>query len=312
MLNAAYAEKIKALPEGRVRELCQVAQSFLPFSSQKEPWRAQTNRGKALLCSEYELNAYLAAYGRWHRMKLCSVLPALPQEMLREPFTVIDWGCGQGIGFLSLCEYMLYYGFPLENCRNVTLIDPSAPAVARAELHASKRIAPSKIRSFKQYFHECTAQQLDCGNDYPVLHLFSNVLDIRGIDLADLAEKIYALHKGKSYMLITSPHYTQAVTTIGSFLSFFNKARVQTFEKRHKLAMHDYTMYAAMLDLSEAKQNPPPQEDQASCSPTEYQQQPVTKPSPSSFTHSKKINTPTKENIFSALAVFIKNLFHKA
>ena len=64
------------------------------------------NHGKAILETEDQCNAYLAAYGPMHRHKLMRALedPKFPYSALSNGVEIYDWGCGQGIGTMAVIE----------------------------------------------------------------------------------------------------------------------------------------------------------------------------------------------------------------
>lgn len=82
----------------------------LPANLRNCPWIA-TDHGRAILQTEQQLDAYLAAYGEMHVVKCRAALQNFPctepdSDILQHNYEIFDWGCGQGIepdstGFLA-------------------------------------------------------------------------------------------------------------------------------------------------------------------------------------------------------------------
>ena len=58
-------------------------------------------------------------------------------DFFEEEVNIIDWGCGQGIGTISLLDDLNNEGVNL-NISKAILIEPSIVALKRASLHVSK------------------------------------------------------------------------------------------------------------------------------------------------------------------------------
>ena len=100
----------------------------LPAALQAKPWTA-TDHGRAVLQTEQQLDAYLAAYGEIHFIKCRAALQHFPFERLNlHSFEIFDWGCGQGIATLSLLEALAERNL-LGMLRGITLIEPSQAAI---------------------------------------------------------------------------------------------------------------------------------------------------------------------------------------
>lgn len=78
----------------------------LPETKQKE-LKENLSHGKALLRSRDQMYAYLHYYGQIHREKLIRAFKHIPSDFLKSPFSVIDWGCGQGLASMVLNDYIL-------------------------------------------------------------------------------------------------------------------------------------------------------------------------------------------------------------
>lgn len=71
--------------------------------------RIQTHlvgRGVTPLREENDLYIYLFRYGKMHKAKLESCFNEFPFDEINRPVEVIDWGCGQGLASLVLCDFL--------------------------------------------------------------------------------------------------------------------------------------------------------------------------------------------------------------
>lgn len=82
------------------------ALASLPVDCGNAPWR-YTERGKVVYETEEQLDCYLASYTRWHEGKLRKAFDMIPLGAFAGEISVIDWGCGQGLGTICLLEYLL-------------------------------------------------------------------------------------------------------------------------------------------------------------------------------------------------------------
>ena len=104
----------------------------LPYNLKTRPWEV-TNHGRAILQTDDQLNAYLAAYGETHIIKCRAAIQNLPLEHLQHfNYEILDWGCGQGIASLVLIDYLRERKL-LGNLQQITLVEPSIYALQRAE-----------------------------------------------------------------------------------------------------------------------------------------------------------------------------------
>ena len=112
----------------------------LPASLKNCPWVA-TDHGRALLQTEEQLDAYLAAYGEMHIVKCRAALQNFPFEELIMNFEVFDWGCGQGLASLTFLEFLRERGM-LGKLNGITLIEPSKIALQRAKTWVEQNAGP--------------------------------------------------------------------------------------------------------------------------------------------------------------------------
>lgn len=204
-----------------------VEQSYnrLPKEWKSHPWDL-TNRGRKVLDSELELDAYLAAYGEMHFIKCRAALQNFPctsrdDEIQKHNYEIFDWGCGQGIATLTLLDFLQERGL-LGRLKKITLIEPSEIALRRATQWISQSVGPSvKVLAVNKYIPtniEETIDEVSCSN-YVSINIFSNILDIYSVNLLWLANKTASL-ANINYMMCIGPKYSEK--RFIDFCGYFN------------------------------------------------------------------------------------------
>ena len=176
--------------------------------SPMKPWNhPELEHGTALLHSEEGMNAYMAAYGDMHILKCRTALQNFPYgELESNPFEIFDWGCGQGIASICLVENLRDRNLT-ENLKRVTLVEASPHTLARAEANVQHMLGSRDLVTAIKAYLPGTKDQPKYIPQYSariVIHLFSNVLDINGIDLNELAS-VVARPKHIHYFICIGP-----------------------------------------------------------------------------------------------------------
>lgn len=189
-----YKDDITHLSCFSIDGMIDVARMNVPDEYAHRPWaHPELHHGTGLLETDGALNSYIAAYGDAHKHKIIKAISFLPLFEIREPFEICDWGCGQGIGSICLIHEIAKRN-QLDELRKISLIEPSFAALERAVFNigqlnpnivveAINKGLPSESVNF-----ECVRE---ISFDYPItIHLFSNILDICGINLKEVADLI--------------------------------------------------------------------------------------------------------------------------
>lgn len=208
-----------------IDEVIKVCQSLVPPSYAHAPWRhPEVNHGVSVLRTDDGLNCYLAGYGEAHAAKAFKAVKSLPNSTYTEPFEVYDWGCGQGVASLCLIEHLKEIGL-LHNLKRVILIEPSGAALARAKFNIEQAVPEVNIVCLEKGLPASVELPFDCMEKLEVkqakvLHLFSNILDIKTIDLRKLA-KLISSQGHKHIVACIGPANLQE-DRINSFCGNFN------------------------------------------------------------------------------------------
>lgn len=204
-------------------QLVEQCYNRLPAPMRAKPWEV-TEHGRKVLQTEEELNAYIAAYGEMHIVKCRAALQNFPFEELEMfPFEIFDWGCGQGLATLTLLD-MLYERKMLSRLKRIFLIEPSIHALKRAEAWVRQSSMPSiEIIAVNKYIpndKNATMPEITCSTRISV-NLFSNILDIRTLSLAWLANKVSSLAP-VNFNICIGPKFTQNTNTrVNDFCGYF-------------------------------------------------------------------------------------------
>lgn len=208
-----YRERIGAIHNLNMEAIIENCRSHIPAQHKFRPYfHPELNHGLDLLQSDEALDCYMGAYGEMHHSKCKAVLqnlPFPPEEKIDGGLSVeiIDWGCGQGIGAVSVIDFLKERDLT-QWLKKVTLIEPSEAALNRAEANVTKATA-QRVRVVP-----INAYLSADGNDAEIrgvyfeqpfiIHIFSNILDVDGIDLRKIAQ-VMAIPGHTHYVCCVGP-----------------------------------------------------------------------------------------------------------
>lgn len=222
-----YQDKLNQSSCKNIYDIIEWCHESLSSQWKAYPWKhPDINHGVDLLVSEEALNCYMSAYGDMHMNKCKAAMINFPYEKLTGAIEIVDWGCGQGIGSAVVLD-MLQQRDLLSWVKRVTLIEPSSHALQRAVINITKVSdnnieieAINKYMPAKSPSHAETLSSI--GYKYSnVIHIFSNILDVRAIDLAAVA-RMTASSNGKHFILCVGPKNGSAFR-IEQFCSVFGQ-----------------------------------------------------------------------------------------
>lgn len=210
----------------------------LPANLRNCPWIA-TDHGRAILQTEQQLDAYLAAYGEMHVVKCRAALQNFPctepdSDILQHNYEIFDWGCGQGIATLTLLDFLHERGL-LGRLNAVTLIEPSTAALNRAKEWVMQNAGPGvNVKAVNKQIpndRNATLDEVSCSSTVAI-NLFSNILDITSLSLAWLASKTGTM-ASKNYMICVGPNFS-GNSRIKDFCGYFTPSSYfSNIEARH-------------------------------------------------------------------------------
>lgn len=192
----SYISDIQQVQNLTIKDIVRIAERYIPFK-----WRNNNawayfddsgrtlNHGVAILETEEQCNAYLVAYGNMHYNKLKRAFDEyeFPFNLLNDGFEIYDWGCGQGIGTVSLIECLRHKG-KLKKLKRITLEEPSEIARSRAIIHVKNALCDDSInlRETGKYLPSDSGDNTNSVTSINIesqcaIHIFSNILDIESV-----------------------------------------------------------------------------------------------------------------------------------
>ncbi len=226
-----YINEIQSLQNPTFQRIRQIAKNkilYLPRNKRNELWK-NLNHGVDLLNSHELLCQYLFSFGNMHEAKLKDAIKHLPQNIFTKEFEIVDWGCGQGIGTICLFDYLNLKGLS-KNIKKITLIEPSEQALERAVLHINSYIEDETlINSIPKFFENIEVAEIQSANKLPVIHILSNILDVKEINLKDLATKIDKALVNDNYIISVGP-LNSTNKRIDAFYGYYNVPIIYDFE----------------------------------------------------------------------------------
>ncbi len=185
---------------------------------QKDSIYYSLRKGKEILKTEAQLYAYIYALGKMHNAKLESAFAHLPSVFFKTPINLIDWACGQGLGTISIKDFLNQNNID-QRITQITLIEPSSIALKRAAFHV---INGSPIHTINKKLNELHASDFAKQNDHITLHIFSNIIDMESFSLSQLIELVKHTFSGENYFIVVSPFIdTTKTARIDAFLNQF-------------------------------------------------------------------------------------------
>lgn len=215
-----FIRQIRAIPTPfRFSSAIDVAAAAVPAATRGSSFR-RAGRGVEILESDERLNDYLVAYGEMHVAKLLRFLPSLPFAGM-SALALVDWGCGQGLAASVVLEYLRAM-FPDVSVVCVRLVEISKAARNRASEIVSRYENADDVRAYAWDLSSLSHGGLELPPSVPVLHVFSNILDVGGVDGEALSSLVYQTSTGRdSYMLCVGPKGCSTLP-IRSFVSRFD------------------------------------------------------------------------------------------
>lgn len=236
----SYNLDIRKIHNLTVKDIIKVATQYVVPQYKSCPWAFCDSQGRtlehgtAVLETEDQCNAYLAAYGQMHYKKLLRAFEKdeFPFSALKGGVEIYDWGCGQGIGTVACIEILKKFGL-LSNLKKVTLEEPSEVARDRAFLHVSQALNEQNIEVVLEsrylpsdYDNSKSIVSIDVGESCAI-HIFSNILDIEEVSLKGVSKLITT--SGQRHIALCIGPANLNESRINSFQNYFKSEGVRVF-----------------------------------------------------------------------------------
>ena len=230
-----YTNRIQSLPNPTFQQIRRISNEALShFSkSERDTFWQNLNQGVDLLDSHELMCQYIFSYGNMHEAKIQKALYSIqhPKEVFNTDLAIVDWGCGQGVATVCFFDFLKNQGIP-NNTQKVILIEPSEKALERAKQHTNVYLKDeTKIQLVNKYLDDVEKVDIETNQSITV-HFFSNILDIKEIDLKKLAQLVGENVNGEHYFFCVSPLIEGRSHRLDAFYNYFDVPPVfSDFEK---------------------------------------------------------------------------------
>lgn len=236
-----YISDIREINPLTIDDIIKISCNYVPEAYRQCPYNYRDNegrtldRGKAVLETEEQCCAYMAAYGSMHRNKLMRALSdnEFPYASLSNGIEIFDWGCGQGIGSLAIIEKLRLKGM-LPLLKKITLEEPSTIARKRAVLHIRQALGEQQVSIVELPYYLPSDNDLDNNTVKSItveepcaLHVFSNILDIETVSLKGVASLI--AKSGLNHIVLCIGPANLSEKRINAFYNYFRKEALRVF-----------------------------------------------------------------------------------
>lgn len=237
----SYNSDIQNISNLTVNDIIKVSLQYVPNAYKSCPWTyidnegRSLNHGKAVLETEEQCCAYMAAYGTMHRHKLIRALDEneFPYRALNNGVEIYDWGCGQGIGTVAFIEKLRQNGL-LSKLKKVTLEEPSNIARQRAVLHVRQALDDQNVEIIDLPFYlpsdygDNSNSIIEIDVQEPcAIHIFSNILDIEEVSLKGVSKMITS--SGAQHIALCIGPANLNESRISTFSYYFKKEGLRIF-----------------------------------------------------------------------------------
>jgi len=235
--NTPYANQLadNISPETPFHSVYDFSIKHLPENATFADIMKSLNNGIAIIDDYDTLAAYIAMYGLHHYHKLQisfeALLSSIPDNATID---ILDYGCGQALASFILIDFLHRKGKSV-NINAITLIEPSSYALSRGKLHLhhlNKVIDKHhdvEIYKVQKSLDHLIKQDISTRRTTLKIHLFSNILDVDGINLTELYTTITDSQKGDNLFVCVSP-YNSSQARLAEFYELFPTENKQKFE----------------------------------------------------------------------------------
>lgn len=195
---------------------------------------SDTDHGKTVAEEYDQLNEYIHRYWRMHEAKLndsFSIVFHKKPVYFQKPINIIDWGCGQGLGTLALIEFLQQKTLKTK-INQITLIDASELALARAEAFLQLTCPTISYTKVTSNLDEVTPDMIPQSRTEINFHIFSNILDVKSIDLNKLIPNFIKTQTGHNLVFCISPYIAEEYNYR---LIYFSQALETFYQNNYRL-----------------------------------------------------------------------------
>ena len=240
-----YALQVEYATNINFDEIKRIAKFFvmqLPEAVQNKIYN-ELDRGVNIIDSEPQLNMDLHSFGNMHQAKMRQAFSNIGNDWFgNKEIEIIDYGCGQALATMLYHDYLQANGIS-QTVSKITLIEPSEKALCRAGLHAKAFYPNAEIHTINKLLNDVAPTDISHSGK-PVLHLFSNILDIEAVDLHHLATLAQAENDDVHTLWVcVSPFFGNHIDNrIPCFLDILNQPKTYTFQRSKDIWQNQWTI----------------------------------------------------------------------
>lgn len=246
-MDQRFENKIRSIDNLRFDNVIELAKACVPDQFYDQPWayfpKDENGNRSFTIKDDDGIFCYLSAYGNWHLRKLQIAFDGLRKSDFHSGrINIVDWGCGQGLGSVKFLDYMEQSGIKVE-VDNVILIEPSPISLEYAGIILEQRtrnMSGSQVRCVCKLFGDLQESDLLFESEAPVIHIFSNVLDVYGINMKGLTGWFRSFRSVDNYVVVASPYYVAGNQRISTFFSYLNAPRHIFWEEQSDKLQNPY------------------------------------------------------------------------
>ena len=139
---------------------------------------------------------------------------------------IIDWGSGIATASCILIDYLIDRNIVFD-VEKITLIEPSIHATNKGRellrrIFQDNQNVENIIKVINKSLNDLTCDDFETNADAIKIHLFSNIIDVQGIDLNHLHSVLTNCFKGINRVICTSPYNNEEDRTrLDTFYGLF-------------------------------------------------------------------------------------------
>ncbi len=240
-----YALQVECATNINFDEIKRIAKFFvkqLPDVVQNKIYN-DLEHGEQILDSEPQLNMYLHSFCNMHQAKMKHAFSNIDKDWFdNQEIEIVDYGCGQALATMLYHDYLQANGIS-QTVSRITLIESSAKALCRAGLHTKAFFPDAQINTINKLLNDVAPTDISHSGK-PVLHLFSNIIDIEEVDLHHLATLAQAENEETDTLWVcVSPFFGNYIDNrIPCFLDILNQPKTYTFQRSKGTWQNQWTI----------------------------------------------------------------------
>lgn len=195
------------------------------------------DHGRKILQSNEEVDTYIAFYGAQHYYKLIEAFNALDLSIFcDQKLKIISYGCGAATDTCSLISYCRSKQISLP-FNALILIEPSQIALERGIQYINQALYLEELNNIKinkinKSLETLEKNDIFLNSKVTKLHVFSNILDLKEINLQKLVSLLENTQVKTNYFICISPKNYNGEQRINTFYqnmsSVFNLSTIST------------------------------------------------------------------------------------